>query len=517
MKVNDLKSTNQVYKDNINEWRFLLACYEGPKELVRLGYLERNERESIANYKRRLKEAYGFNYSKSVVELFNFYLFNRPVKRDMGPLGNDEAWKEFFNDCNLYGDDYDSFFYDMSRYAGIFGHVGILVDKSSKQYSSRQEEIADEVYPYLAGYFPTNILDWEFKRDENNRPYLAYLKLLDDDGVYRLWWPDKWETWMIPEETTPAVTGPGASEAARSGSAGVTTIISGDDRDAEKIAEGQNPLEEIPFVILYNAKSKMVPIGVSDIHDIGRIDTSILRNLSQGEEIISYAAFPMMRKPMQEAGAPSTTDEVGVTAILEFDPEHPESKPDWLNAEVQAPLSAILEWISKKIAEVYRASNAGGMASTEIQTEARSGVALRSEFQLLNAKLAGKAGHLEHAEKKLLDFWLDWQEQEEMRSEITIERSRQYDVENLATDLQNALTANSLIKSKTFSKQLQKAFVRIMLPSLEIKQYQEIDKEIDEYEPVTPHFLTDDELNAGGGPNTNRENEEEEEEDQDEE
>lgn len=515
MKVSELKKTSSIYSQNIDEWRFLLACYEGPKELVKQGYLERNERESIGNYRRRLREAYGFNYSKSLVEIFNFYLFNRPVKRDLSSLEGNLAWKEFYSDCDLYGNDYDSFLFDMSRYAGVFGHVGILVDKSSRKYASKQEEMENWVYPYLAGYFPTNILDWRFERDENNRPYLAFLKLLDDDGVYRLWWPEKWETYSIETEKTPETEGKGTTEQGTVIS--VTGIASTDDRDARLIGKGDNPLEEIPFIFLYNAKSKVIPLGVSDIHDVGRIDVSILRNLSQGEEVITYAAFPMMRKPMQEAGAPAGTDETGVTAILEFDPERPESKPDWLNSEVQAPLTAILEWIGKKVTEIYRTSNAGGMASTEVQTQAKSGVALRTEFQLLNSKLAGKATHLEEVERDILSFWLRWQSEQEKLQSITIERSKQYDVENLANDLQNALTATSLIKSKRFSKELQKSFARILLPSLNLKQYGEIDDEIEMYEPVTPRFLTDEEMEAGGGPKTSRPNQEEEEEEETEE
>ena len=93
LTVADLKETHELYDSNVQEWKFLIASYEGTKELVLQGYLERNERESSANWKRRKEEAAGFDYSKSIVDLFNFYLFKKPVKRDLGKLKQDKQWQ----------------------------------------------------------------------------------------------------------------------------------------------------------------------------------------------------------------------------------------------------------------------------------------------------------------------------------------------------------------------------------------------------------------------------------------
>ena len=483
MHVSDLRAVHREYEKNMLEWRFLMASYEGAKELVRLGFLIRNERESIANWRRRLTEAYGFSYSKSIVDLFNFYLFKKPVKRTLGPLSTDEAWNNFMRDCNLYGDHFDWFLHNQGKWASIEGHMGILVDKASATVETRAEELAAGIYPYVAAYFPLAILDWAFARDQFNRPFLAYLKLKDDDDQYRLWWQDHWQIWAEPllDDGTKAT----------------------DDQDAQFIAEGPNPLGEIPFVWLYNERSKTIPIGVSDIHDVARIDVSILRNLSQGEEVINYGAFPMMRKPMQEAGGSRTVDETGVTAILEFDPEHPDSKPDWLEAEVKDPIEAILMYIARKVEEIYRSTNVGGMASTEISTVAKSGVALKTEFQLLNSKLVSKAVNMEKAEIQIINFWLRWQEQEDLEKDITVERPRTYEVENLAADLENALTASTVVKSKKFMQQLQKMIARMMLPALDDDQWKEIDDEIDA-EQVLPLSLSPEDLEAGAGPNTRR-------------
>lgn len=475
LTVADLKETHELHADNKKEWRFLMASYEGTRSLVDQGYLKQNERESDDNYERRCDEASGFDYTKSIVDLFNYYLFKKRVKRHLGKLEKDPQWLMFSEDCNLYGDGFDDFLTEQGRYSSIEGHVGIMVDKPNAQYANIGEEIEEKVYPYLAAYLPTAILDWEYERDKNNRPYLSYLKLMDDDGKYRLWWPGKWEIWEIPVD-----------EVLSDKTTKLVSVQISQKTKAKKIDEGEYHLDKIPFIWLINIKSKKRPIGMSDVHEVARLDVSILRNISQGEEVISYSAFPMMRKPMKEAppdGGISIPDddEVSPQAILEFDPDKPESKPDWLKAESKESIDAILEWIKTKAEEIYRTVNAGGMASTEISTTAKSGVALKSEFQLLNSALVRKAKNLEKAERDIIKFYLAWQNQQEYFDDISIERERTYDVEDLANDLENVLTASIIVKSKKFNDRMQKNVVRKMLPAAEEEELNEIDQEIDDY------------------------------------
>lgn len=491
MTIDELEAVHPLYVEYRVFWNFMLASYEGIRALIAGGFaLKRNERESKDNYDRRVAEAYGFGYSGSVVDLFNFYLFKAPAKRDMGPLANDKQWGRFEDDCNLYGDNFPVWLLESQRWAGVLGHVGILVDKSSQQYQTADEELKADVYPYVARYFPQNILDWEYERDENNRPYLAYLKLQDTDGLYRIWTTEWWATYRVPEElaTTTGTVKDAKTGETRGGGGGA-----GKERTQEITAEasGENPFTdeatgrgEIPFVWLYNIKSKQRPIGISDIKDVAYIDSSIITNLSEGEEVITYGAFPMMRKPMREAGTGPANrgaeDEAGATAILEFDPEHPESKPDWLEAAVAEPIDAILRWIELKVSEIYRATNVGGMAATEIQGEAKSGVALKSEFQLLNGKLVSKGNNAEEAERSVKKYWCMWQKKEEAIEKITVEWPETYDVADLAQDLENALTAKALVTSKTFLTAVQKQVARAMLPNADNKTLDTIDKEIEE-------------------------------------
>lgn len=452
----DLAAVHEIYAKYDDEWGFMQAAYEGSKALVAFGAMLRHERESTENYNRRIDEAYGFSYSRSVIDLFNFYLFKEPVKRSLGSLGEDNLWTSFFEDCNLEQDDLDQFLLAAAKVSSTQGHVGILVDKPNAKLSTREDELKNSVYPYLAMYNPLSILDWKYERDNFNRPRLIYLKLKDDeDDLYRIWFPDKWEIWKESSENK------------------------GDKLGGEKVNEGKNPLGEIPFVWIYNIKSKSRGLGISDISDIARIDASIIRNLSQGEEIINYAAFPMLRQPRPEAGQ-TPNDEVGVKAVLEFDPDRPESKADWLEAEVYEPIKALFDVvIAKKVEEIYRASNIGGMAATVIQTEPKSGTALKSEFQLLNSKLVTKGKLLAKAEKEIIRFWLKWAGKSDESKEIAVERSDSYDVVNLSQDLDNILTSMNIIKSDEYNKKIQKHAARLMLPNEPDDEMKKVDAEID--------------------------------------
>lgn len=463
--VKELKKTNQLYKNNSGEWEFLNALYDGIKEVIRLNLVSQHEREPNTSYQRRIKKLFGFGYSKSVVDIFHFYLFKKNSEKILGDLNDNILYQEFINDANLYGDNYDLTIMDIGLYAIIQGHMGILIDKPQISFSTLQQQIDARVYPYISKYYPKAILDWEFDVDQYNRPFLSYLKLLDDNGQFRIWTNLTWEIWELPKDQK--------------------SKSMGEDQEAEFVAGGENPLEEIPFIWHYNLKSRFSGIGVSDIHEVSRIDLSIIRNLSQIEQIIDFAAFPMMRKPMREAkpissNVPQQEDDVGVESILEFDPENADSKPDWLEAKVKDPIEATINLIKEKISEIYRASNIGGMTATEPSSQAISGVAKRIDFQMLNSKLINKAINLEVTENRILEYWLKWENLwEEYKQNVSITRDRTYDIDTIAEDLDNALTSKTFILSSKFNELLQKQTVRQMLPGINEKDLFKIDDEIE--------------------------------------
>jgi len=500
-----LQETHEIYDQYKDEWIFLQAAYNGAKELVAFGAIIQHERESNVNYNRRINEAYGFSYSRSIVDLFNFYLFKENVKRDLGKFADDPLWQMFVKDCNLDSDEFDDFLLMAGKVSSIQGQCGILVDKPHKIVDTRGQEIEGEIYPYVSLYKSLAILDWEYDKDEYGKPKLVYLKLRDDDDLYRIWTPTMWQIWREPDldKSTSATsyTGFGPRVSPTSSEAKYLNLKGDSKGQAELVVEAEHKLGEIPWVWIYNAKTGKRGLGFSDITDIARIDTSIMRNLSEIEEVITFGAFPMMRKPYKSQGQSSVQgDEVGIQAILEFDPEYPESKPDWLDAAVAEPVAAILDVISKKVEEIYRSANVGGMASMEISTQAKSGTALKAEFQLLNAKLVAKGLLLEKAEREIIRLWLKWDNRESMMKNITIERAGTYEVENLAQSLENILTAKSIVTSSdTFKKEIEKRAARLIITGEDDNFFNKIDKEIDTYEPPEFEYNPPEEEKEGTG------------------
>jgi len=466
LTVEELKSTHELYDLFIEEWDFLYAAYQGTKALLDLGCLLKHERETPENFKNRVKSAYGFAYTTSIVDILNFYLNKKAPKREVpDKVQNDVLYTSFLSDANLEGDGLDEFLTEASRLASIMGFVGCLVDKANVELRTRQEQIDNQVYPYLSQYFPQAILDWTIERNEFGRPTLTMIKLYNNDQTYTIWFQDHFEIWDIPKDQN-------GEELIKNTKANLISSLS-------------HNLGEIPFVFIVNKKWRKRPIGKSDVSDIARIDVSIIRNLSQGEEIIDYSAFPMMRKPFEE-GRPDQQVEkntdVGPTAILGFDPDNPDSKPDWLPSESDAPMKALIDWILMKIAEVYRSSNVGGLAATEVQTQAKSGTALQTEFQLLNSTLVRKAINLEKAERIIHWLFYKWEyplEAKKLIDETKVERERTYDVENLAMDLDNIITSKTIVISQKFNEAMQKKTVRMMLPSWTENNLKEIDDEIE--------------------------------------
>ena len=491
MDLNELQKTHETYDENVKDWAFFALAYEGGKPFIDFS-LQKHTRESPANWKARQDEGICFNYSSIVIDLFNFYLTEKPAVRDFGSLANDTLWKMFLRDADLYGTNFDVFLNETQKMAAIYGAVGILVDKPNSKNKIMKDDINQGIYPYCAPFTLPNILDWKHERHPiTNRPTLTFLKLLDFDNRYLLWWPDKWEIWTLPQgvasqfkvhkhtDTSSYLPKPGDNKYANDPGKPYAMGLTGEQPILD--SEGPNPLGEIPFIWFQNIKSVINPyIGVSDIKEIARITASLVRNISYGEEVIKFAGFPQARRPMQKEGSAPINNEAGVTAILEFDPELGEkAKPDWLESKVQEPVDAILAWMNKKIAEVFQLSHLSGVGGQEKSDSVRSGVALRYEYQQLSLVLSKKSEQLTETELGIIKYWLKWQNKSKQLEGIKITRSKDFSIDDLSQNLENAIMADKLIPEMVFKRELMKVVAKRVLPDVPdstlLKIYEAID------------------------------------------
>jgi len=490
MDIEELQEKHETYNENIASWAFYGLAYEGGKPFIDFA-LQKHTRESAGNWKDRQYEGICFNYSSIVIDLFNFYLIEKPAVRDLGMLAENKLWKMFLKDADLYGTNFDVFLNEAQKMAAIYGAVGVLIDKANTNSTVLKDDIKLGIYPYCALFTLPNVLDWKHERDPiTNRPTLTYLKLLDFDDRYLLWWPDKWEIWKLPEGTSTGINihkhtdtsdyepKPGDNKWVNEpGQPLKNTTGKG---APILIDDGDNPLGEIPFVWFQNIKSVINPyIGVSDIKEISRITASIVRNISYGEEVIKFAGFPQARRPMAKEGA-NVNNESGVTAILEFDPELGEKgKPDWLEAKVQEPVDAILSWINKKVNEIFQLAHLSGIHASEKSDSVRSGVALRYEYQQLSLVLAKKSENLTETELGIMKYWLQWQNESNWFDGIVLSRSKDFSIDDLSQNLENAVMANKIIPEISFKKELMKVVAKRVLPDIPDAKLMEINAKID--------------------------------------
>jgi len=174
-------------------------------------------------------------------------------------------------------------------------------------------------------------------------------------------------------------------------------------------------------------------------------------------------------------------NEAGVTAILEFDPEMGEAgKPDWLESKVQEPVDAILAWIDKKIVEIFQLAYLSGIHAQENSNQARSGVALRYEYQQLSLVLTKKSENLTETELGIIKYWLKWQSKSSWFDTMLISRSKDFSIDDLSQNLENAIMANKIVPEMTFKKELMKVVAKRVLPDIPDLKLMDIYAKIDE-------------------------------------
>ena len=444
MTKEELERVHPLYEACVAEWEFFLRSYFGGRLYREGGYLLKHPFESTENYNRRKATAYYYNYCGPIVDIMVSHLFRKPPKRDFGSLSKDPLFSAFLDDCDLEGSSLARFMREAQRFASIYGRVSIVVDKPRVTAQTLAEEIRGGLRPYLVLITPENLLDWRFMRLPSGRAVLDMVKIREEDGLYRIWTRTGWQLWKTGEE------------------------------GVELLDSGRHTLGEVPIVTLYNKKSGIRMLGLSDIQDIADINRNIYYLCSDAREIIENTAFPMLAIPYEKGSMEEK--EIGPRNILQFDPSEPNARPYWLEAP-HSSLSEIREWVRQDIAEIHRIAKLGGIRATEERSQPQSGVALELEHQQLHAVLSEKADNLEEAEREVLRLWARWQAK---RFDGTVDYPDEFSIRDLDRELERAIKAISLgLESRTFRKEVEKRLIDVVLPKIPIEIRRKILEEID--------------------------------------
>ena len=422
-------AVHKDYQETVNNWEYYIRSYNGGYDYMIGQYLNRYNLELDNEFNQRLANTPCDNHCKNVIQIYSSFLFRVKPSRNFGSLAEEQSLENFLKDADLEGNSLSNVVKSAQNYASIYGHCFMILDKPNIQTSTRAEELQQDIRPYVSIVTPENVLDWNFERQPNGKYELNYLKIREevdrDGGTYmRIWYPDKIDTLYMPDREEPRI---------------IDTV--------------DNQIGKIPAVILYNSKSHKRGIGQSDLTDIADLQKSIYNEYSEMEQLIRLTNHPSLVK------TPSVNASAGAGAVIEMPDElEPNLKP-YLLQPSGSSLTSIMDSIESKVNSINRIAHIGAVRTTK--TNISSGVALQTEFELLNARLSEKADNLEIAEEQLFRLYSMFQDTP-FDGEINYPDS--FNIRDYATDLlfyQQAKAIN--VQSPTLNKEIDKEIARAVV------------------------------------------------------
>ena len=402
MKVTD---THPEYDNNSAKWEFYVRSYLGGEEYQDGQYLTRYVNETKDEYSRRISLTPLDNHCRNIVHIYSSFLWRVAPVRAFNSLANNPALDDILKDADLDGRSFNNFMKQAQTWASVYGHVWIMVDKPKSVVGTRAEELSLGIRPYLTLFTPENVIDWRYERTPTGRYELTYLKLRESidrksDTVtvvhYRVWTNDTIELWESD----------------------------GSDDDGTMIESIDNELGKIPAVFCPANRSNIRGIGTSDIADISYMQKAIYEELSEIEQLIRISNHPTLVKTHDTDASAGAGAIINMSDDMDGNLKPYQLQPDGGN------LDAVRASIEDKIQMINKMSHMGAVRGSEAVT--MSGVAMQTEFQMLNAKLAEKADELELVEEQVWRLICTWQD---VTPDVEIFYSDSFDIRDYPQEL----------------------------------------------------------------------------------
>jgi hypothetical protein len=369
---NELASANTLYSNYKARWQFLLESYQGGEEYRTGKHLTMYKTETGTEYAQRLATTPLDNHCRSVISVYTSFLFREEPDREFNSLQNNINLEAFLADADLDGRSLDSFMKDVAIWSSVFGHCWIIVAKPQTNAATRAGELEQGVRPYVNVLTPLVVTDWTWERQPSGAYELSYIKYLEEVN-------DTFST--VKEWTRETIT---------------TSQLNNQKQQLVEQQVEVNELGKIPAVCVYASRSPVRGIGASLITDIADYQKQIYNLNSEVEQSIRLSGHPTLVKTADvEASAGA-----GSIALMP-DNLDPGLRPYLLN--VVTDVAQIYMAIENSVESIDKMANTGAVRA--VQSTAMSGVAMETEFQLLNAKLSEFADALELAEEQMWRLW----------------------------------------------------------------------------------------------------------------
>ena len=361
---------NITYSRNQLRWRFLLDSFTGGQAYREGAYLQRYALENDTQYAVRLNNTPLDNQVRSLISLYTSFLFRTEPKREFGSLENNPTIEDIVKDADLDGRNMNAFMKDCAQWASVFGHVWIAVAKPDVGAVTMADEQAMNARPYLSIYNPLAVTDWRWARQPNGGYQLEYIKYVEEvngtETVVKEWTYDTITTYNLDTQQ---------------------------ERVTDMTVE-TNGLGYLPFVCAYAERSPVRGLGNSLVDDIADQQRMIYNELSEVYDSIRLDTHPSL---VATAGTNAQGSAAGQVITMEENLD-PNLKPYVLQFE-GGQIDKIYASINNRKKMIDSMGNVGAVRATE--TREMSGIAIETEFQLLNARLSSIADNLELAEEQI--------------------------------------------------------------------------------------------------------------------
>ena len=453
-----LEDKHPYYEKYISRWNYYNTSFKGGEDyrLSHLGLLRKYLFEEDApgdQYGQRLEYTALDNLVKLVIDTYRSFLFRNTPVRTFGDLQDNIIVQRFLADIDFEEQNLNEFMRSANDAAMIYGHVWIMVTKGWQEgVSTVEQEIANDIRPYAKLFTPENVIDWKFRKETNGSEKLSYLKTQEEVTIditrYIVWTEEEIFTYEVNSEKE------------------TTELI-----DTQK-----NDIGEIPFVILKANRGPVKGIGRSDIADVAKIQQAVFNLLSESEQGIRVSNHPTLVKTEE------TSAMAGAGAVINMnDQTDPALKP-YLIEPSGTNISSIMTMINAHIEAMLRMTHLGAIMAAK-GLSVKSGIALATEFEMLNTRLADKSSKLEQAEQNVWRLFWKYSGLAEPK-EFNVMYHKSFDLRDQHADLALYAQALSLnVPSATFRKELYKQIAKITIVSGD--SIDDIDLEIDATEVKT--------------------------------
>ena len=487
-----IDSPHPEYIGNLPYWNFLLQSYEGGKNYTNAtvmtesgrdgnilselfvkvfaggkevsqqsveGNLFRHVRETNSDFATRVRMSYYYNFCAPIIDIYTNHLFKQAIIEDWKNI--DAAVQRRKDDIDRMGSTLDEYRSNLFNLAQVYGHMFTIVDTPTINgtINNLQDKIDRGLFPYFVDYHPQNITNWDLDRfgqpnwvmvleKENNNPDpMNYSKDSMVKKSYRLWTRQEWILF---------------------------------DGDAKEIARATHGLGVVPIVCTYDKKSRRLRnfLGVSALADIAFIARDVYNSSSELRQILRDQTFAILT--LQGKASEYNQIQVGSNKGLLW-PEERE-RPGYISPAAENAQNYFMH-INNQVTKMFQlAKLEGGSANQDQTAQKESGTSKAWDFNETNACLAERASNMEDAEMKRWDIFAKWESKPTF--EGSVQYGRNFDIQSLNDDLDEAEKSMRLEMGKEFNKAVKKAIARKKFPRMPEKEMDVILDDIDSAEGV---------------------------------